>query len=238
MLVALNNSADILEDWFKFVHAMDPRPDKIVFCENNSTDKTLEKLKYCKIPYELIRFWTRPWKEVARISRYMTIAVVRQFLLTRVRYLDPDYALFIDDDIFVRSEDLIEALRIWNVDLVGGSYLRAFPFGMFIASLFKNPLKTTKYQFRKKRRHPLEEVEATSAGCMMLSRKLIRDKRVNFYPIYKEGTDPSEDFGYCFSARDVGYKVYLDGLSILTHRLRKKNRAWVKLKNGKFIWEK
>lgn len=235
LLVALKDSGDILDDWFKYIHLLDPSPDKIIFCENNSTDDTLFKIGECKLDYELIRFWTKPWKEVAKIDRYLTIAVARQFLLTKARYLHPDYAIFLDDDIFPKDKDMIEALTTWGLDIIGGSYLRSFPSGIYLGSLWKDLTGRYKYTTHKKRYKPLDEPEATSAGCLCLSRKAIQDRRLNFYPRPKE--DSSEDFGYCLRARELGYKIYLDGLVTLTHRLRKKDRAWMVLKSGKYIWE-
>jgi len=236
LLVALKDSEDILDDWFKYVNLLDPQPDKIIFCENNSTDKTLDKLQDCKVDYELIRFWTRPWKEIAKINRYLTIAVARQFLLTKARYLDPDNAIFLDDDVFSKSRDMIESLTTWGLDIVGGPYLRLFPTGIFIGSLWRDATRRYKYTTIKKIRRVLDEPIATSAGCLCLSRKVIQDRRLNFYPRPKP--DASEDFGYCLKARELGYNIYLDGLLTLTHRLRRKKRAWMRDgKDGKFIYE-
>jgi len=237
LLVALKDSGDILDDWFKYINKLDPAPEQIIFCTNNSSDNTIEKLYSIDtdIKFRLIRFWTRSWKEVAKIDRYLTIAVARQFLLTKARYLDPDYAIFLDDDVFPKDKDMIKTLTTWGVDIVGGSYLRAFPFGIFIGSLWKDPTGRYKYTTYKKRHQPLDEPVATSAGCLCLSRKAIQDRRLNFYPRPK--ADASEDFGYCFKARELGYRIYLDGLVTLTHRLRKKDRAWMIQKDGKYIWE-
>jgi len=236
ILTPLKDSEDILDDWFRYVEKLDPSPERIVFCENNSKDKSLDKLQDCKIDYELIRFWTRPWKDIAKIDRYLTIAVARQFLLTKARYLDPDYAIFLDDDVFPKSSDMIESMTTWGLDIVGGPYLRLFPFGIFIGSMWKDATGRHNWTTLKKIRRPLDEVVGTSAGCLCLSRKAIQDRRLNFYP--RPRLDASEDFGYCLRARELGYRIHLDGLLTLTHRLRKKTRAWMKHgKDGKYLYE-
>jgi hypothetical protein len=63
----------------------------------------------------------------------------------------------------------------------------------------------------------LDEPAVTSAGCLYLSRKIVQDKRVNFFPIGRKGA--SEDFGYCLQARDYNYRVYLDGTVKLKHQI-------------------
>jgi hypothetical protein len=71
----------------------------------------------------------------------------------------------------------------------------------------------------------LDEPYVTSAGCLCLSRKIIQDKRVNFYPIIQDNA--SEDFSYYIQARNNGYKIYLDGTNALGHGNPLKNSsAW------------
>jgi len=106
---------------------------------------------------------------------------------------------------------------------VGGTYLRDFPEGRFIATLFWSPRGAEMNKLRNYRKYALEEVRGTSAGCLCLSRKVIQDKRLDFWPILPGF---SEDFGYCKKARDLGYKIYLDGTVTLTHRIRSKWKAW------------
>jgi len=73
---------------------------------------------------------------------------------------------------------------------------------------------------------PFTEAKVTSAGCLCLSRRVVQDKRVNFYPLR---ADASEDFGYCLWARDLGYKVYLDSTLELHHLIPKRipKKPWL-----------
>jgi len=200
--------------------------DRVIFCENNSTDKSLELLytfsNKSDILTEVIRFWTVDPKTLSFKQCYDIIAHARQLLLTRARQLDPDFAIFLDSDILVESTDLIEDMTTAPNSILGGAYLREFPEGRHIATLFKSPDRT-KNRLRDYLKYPLEEVLATSAGCMSIPRRILQDRRVNFYPLL-EGY--AEDFGYCKQARDVGYRIYLDGTIKLTHRIRGKWKAW------------
>jgi len=223
------NCIDIIDDWTKYILQLDPKPDKIIFCENNSTDGTLEKLINFPYPHEVIRFYTREPREIPFSNAYDIIAHARQLLLTRARQIDLDYAIFIDSDILIKSEDIITSLTDWKVDVVGGAYLRWFPEGLHVASLWKTP-KGSFMPWRlytangfKQMKKAIQEVYVTSAGCLCLSRKAIQDRRANFYPIPKGF---SEDFGYCNQLRNIGYEIWLDGITILTHRIRGNWKSW------------
>jgi len=224
---------DIIEEWAPYIRELNPKPERVVFCENNSTDGTLNKIVELDVgaPKDIIRFWTvdPTNKEVIPFTHcYDVIAHARQLLLTKARHLDPDYAIFIDSDVFLMDPTAIDSLTIWQKDLIGGAYSRVFPEGLFLATLFYSSVRKEKVKMWSKYKKlpggvPLIEVHATSGGCLCLSRKLIQDRRVNFYPITETY---SEDFGYCKNARDNGYKVYLDGTLLLGHKILAKWRAW------------
>jgi len=197
------------------------------------------------IEKEIIRFWTIDPKNRKvfpfKGHCYDIIAWARQLLLTRARRLDPDYAIFIDSDIFLRDPSTIDALTIWNKDVVGGAYMRMFPEGLYIATLFYNSSLKDKVKGhiklkKLKSRVPLYEVRATSGGCLCLSRKIIQDRRVNFAPIPKNN---SEDFGYCKTAIEHGYRIHLDGTTVIGHKITLKWRSWdiVRDKDGKRVEE-
>lgn len=209
ILVPVFNSGKILPTFFSFLYELDPQPELYVFAENNSCDDTLEQVYQFKLPHKVIRVWLRNDAAMVSQNRYVPIAHIRQLLLTFARNYDPDYALFLDSDVLPRTKSLIKNLTQWQKDIVGGAYLRLFPEGLWLASKWTPP-----NLFHKKAILPLEEPHVTSAGCMCLSRKIIQDKKVNFYPVPGAA---SEDFGYCLQAREQGYKVYLDGTTKLEH---------------------
>ncbi len=216
---------------------LDPQPDKFIFLENNSRDDTLAKVTKFEPPKEIVRLWFREdamnyvernWHpgEAAISSRYDLIGICRQFLLQRARKLDPDYVIFLDADIVVLSENLIERLCRWeSADIVGAPYVRDFPQGRVLSALWPNPNPTPEYPFQLLPRENIPsdrptEALAVGGGCMRLSRKVIQERTLNFYPVQRPwlGFGPlAEDFGYCLHARALGYNVYLDPTAKLAH---------------------
>jgi glycosyltransferase involved in cell wall biosynthesis len=216
LLIPVYNNAKTLPKLFHCLDKLNPQPDMTFFAENNSRDNTLWLIKkhYRHKPHKIIRVWFRDDAAQACQSVYEPIAHIRQLLLTAARHYDPDYAIFLDADVYPLSSSLIAILTGWRKDIVGGSYVRLFPDGPFLASKFS----TDDSKFYRYYRIPYAELMEplmTSAGCLCLSRKIIQDKRVNFWPLYN--LEASEDFGYCLRARELGYKVYLDGTAVLWH---------------------
>lgn len=223
-LVPTFNHARLLPSFFSHLYRLSPKPSLTVFCENNSVDDTLKLIRGFKLPHELIRLWFRRDAAMVSESRYEVIAHIRQLLLTRARQLDPDYAVFLDDDVMPTDPLVIEKLTGHGLDVVGGPYLRFFPWGLYLASVWNDGGRLRAWD---RPQEPLEEVVLTSGGCLCLSRRIIQDKRINFYPLL---TDKSaEDFGYCRQARKYGYKVWLDGTVGLRHIIKesgKRVKAW------------
>ena len=220
LLVPTYNRADMLPTFFSYLYRLKPQPSKTVFAENNSKDETVQKVMEFRRAKELIRVWFRDDVVMTADNRYEVIAHIRQLLLTRARQLDPDYAIFLDDDVFVLDKDMIEKLTSHRLDVVGGPYLRCFPWGIFLASIWKDP--DGKLRSWDTPPSPLEEVELQSAGVMCLSRKVIQDRRANFYPIISKTS--SEDFNYCRQLKTLGYKIWLDGTVKLKHFIKRSGR--------------
>ncbi len=218
ILIPVYNCGKTLPTFFSFLYKLNPQPDLFVFAENNSVDNTLELLSKFKKQHKVIRVWLREDAAAIGQSPYEPIAYVRQLLLTFARRYNPDYTIFLDSDVYPRSRDLIDRLSLWQKDIVGGAYLRAFPTGVFVASKW---ILNHHMMLKKKLNMPLSQPTVTSAGCLCLSRKIVQDKRINFHPILEPGA--SEDFGYCLQARNFGYRIYLDATVQLHHEIPKKN---------------
>ena len=107
---------------------MDPQPDRYIFAENNSTDRTLQILTKMHEPKEIIRTWYRADALDALETEYDLIGIERELLLTRARQVNPDFAVFLDSDIMVHDIDLLDRLTYWKntADIVGGPYLRGY----------------------------------------------------------------------------------------------------------------
>lgn len=232
LLVATYNQAKLLPTFFYYLYRLDPQPQVTVFAENNSSDDTLNLLTRFKRPKEIIRLWFRRNAVMTTQNRYEVIAHVRQLLLTRARQLSPDFAVFLDSDVLPLDAALIEKLVRHKLDVVGGPYLRRFPWGVYLATIWRDGNRLRSWSVPQQ---PLDEVELTSAGCLCLSNRVIRDRRINFYPMYSQTA--SEDFGYCRQARKNGYKIWLDGTINLKHQTQamQKPKPWTKAANGTYL---
>jgi len=254
LLVPTYNGSRNWELFSEWIYRLNPLPDKVIFLENNSSDGTLENLVNFKLPHEIIRIWMREdlgayLKEVQ--WEYEAIAHIRQLLLTRAKKINPDYAIFIDDDT-LPPHDLITKCITANKDVLGGCYYRIFPEGLFLATKFYHinegdrklnryllanleyikvaiP-KNEYYQKQKYVQGDLVEVPMTSGGCLCLSRRAIIHPQLYFYPnpakpFYE--FPASEDFGYCMRARRMGIRTYLHTDMVCRHLIDIRDvRAW------------
>lgn len=252
VLLSTQNSEKHLIVWMKMIESLNPYPEKVIFCENDSSDKTVELINQWKFPHELISFKSK--QSDAKKDIYAVVARNRQLLLERARGINPKFAIYMDDDVFPDDQDIIKRLISHKLDIVGGAYLRHFELGTpRIASKWdintslkdlpplnpkvKNKIKELKengykYLLLSSCEYRLYKVALTSAGCLCLSKKIIQDKRINFFP--RKNLDyedlVSEDFKYCLLARKYDYEVYLDGNSRLSHLgfdYKEKKRPWI-----------
>lgn len=224
ILTPTQNNEIYWDEWSYWIKQLFPPPRKVVFYEDSSTDGTVERLLNFDLPHEVIQ--TKHSVKPTKKNRYRRIAKIRQILLDRAKELNPDYAIFIDDDTFIKDSWALDKFTEWGVDIVGGLYLRFFPFGIRLASKWFHPnYPNPKFKMRKKARVlGLDEVAMTSGGCLCLSRRIIQDNRIHFYPM--EFKEASEDFGYCLLARKYGYKIYVDGRVKLAHYIKPRRKDW------------
>ena len=129
-LVPIRDDSDIFDVWAKHIYELNPKPDKIVFCENNSKDDTLNKILAFKLPYELIRF------QSIEVNGYDVLAHARDLLLTRARQINPDYATFLSTDVLIKSRNMITVLTERKKDIVGCAAPRP---PLCLPVLFRNP---------------------------------------------------------------------------------------------------
>lgn len=254
LLVSTINSSDYWELWTDRIYAMNPLPDLVIFAENNSWDNTIENLINFKLPHEVIRVWFREDLDVPiweSMNEYLSICHIRQLLITRARQLDPDYAIFLDDDV-LPPKNLISEIVKSKKDLIGGYYYRNFPQGKWLCARFftDNSEKKLMYVDDDWIRNycptiqPYKFVEGdyirvygTSAGCLALSQKILQDNRLNFYPRPIEAKGASEDFGYCHKAKDYGYETWLHRYMRCFHIMDRGNfdRPWAVNPNGELV---
>lgn len=221
------NSGKTLPILLKHLKVM--KPNLVIFGENNSIDDTMQIIQDYDGPKELIRVWFRPDAIKFFKTEYDNIGHIRQLFLTRVRHLNPDYMLMLDSCVIPIDPLLILKMVTKRPDISGGVYYRHFPDGHKIATLFLDPQYGLAGPYIK---HdvppsPYGEVAGTSGGCMLISRKVFQDKRLNFMPIrFKLNEHVSEDFGYCFNANMLGYKTTLDATVEMIHIELGRHRPW------------
>ena len=225
MLIPTYNRAEILEDCLSKLDKLKPQPTKYVFLENNSIDSTLEIIQNFNRPKEIIRLWFVKDATKRLGSPYAIMGIVRQYLLKKARQLNPDYAIFVDDDTLIYTKDFISRITSNKKDVVGGPYMRNSILGLWLATVFFDGEKKQ----IKKGCKGLQKVWWTSTGCLCLSRKIIQDRRVNFVPLMEgEG----EDFTYGINASKFGYDNWIDCTIRIGHYFQlDQKRAWM-VKDG------
>jgi GT2 family glycosyltransferase len=267
LLVPTYNGARNYELFSEWLYRLNPLPDYVIFVENNSNDGTQENIANFKLSHEVItmHFPDDIGKYIESEKwEYTVIAQVRQKLFERAKELDPDYAIFIDDDT-LPPHDLIQKVIDAKKNILGGCYYRIFPEGLFLATKFYHPLKeyrdkhsylltqrefiydVDKHSDYYKKKHlidiPFVEVPMTSGGCLALSRYVLQHPKMRFYPhpmrgdIKAEHLNASEDFGFCLRAIHYGIKVYLHVNIVCRHLfdLRPNPRAWAENQDGKLV---
>ena len=164
--------------------------------------------------------------------------------------MDIDYAIFIDSDILIGDIDFITKVteckydvlnkEISSFDILGGAYYgMSFNGKKYLSALTKYKDNVIEHYLG------IHEVYAVGGGCLCLSKKIIMDKRINFYPLIERRTfnqgelavNTSEDFGYCFQATDNGYKCYLDNTLNIGHYKNEYYRAWTRINGGYIDFE-
>lgn len=211
---------------------LDPPPTQYVFCENNSTDNTLGLISDFKAKKGILRLWFREDAPQLFGDAKWLMAIVRQFLLQRARQLDPDFAVFLDADVEVKSEDLIRRFTgRTEFDIVGGAYTSAYPDYMLLDAMRLNSAGGVKpITMLALREGQVLDVDGVGGGCMCIKRKVLQDRRINFHPIARLSprTTLSEDFAYCVEAKRLDYHVGLNTTVRLSHQgsFEPTRRSW------------
>jgi GT2 family glycosyltransferase len=224
VLIPIYQMKTVFSKVSQFLYELNPQPRKYIFLENNSTDGTLSEVSKFEKPHEIIRLWFKdnPCFDGTFNTAHEIIAIVRQTLLERARQLDVDFAIFLDADVAPLTTDMVESLTSWGdrADIVGGPYLRPFPNEVLLDVFWKTsvPGDWAMRRTAKVAVQPLEDVAIVGGGCMCLTRRILEDRRLNFWPRnQKRIPEYSEDHAFCLDALDFGYKVALDTTVELSH---------------------
>ena len=250
ILMPVYQSATFFDVVTSSLYELNPQPELYVFAEHNSTDGTLEMIQQFKRPKKVIRLrFTEHAVQSGKLpsqhlqTAYDVVGVVRQVLLQVARKLDPDFAIFIDSDIRIRSHDLISRLTRWQnyADIVGGPIRRLSLCGVYFDVIYPDWSATP---WRQPPDVILSDAMVVGAGCMCLPREVIQDHRLYFYPVIHEvlPTDypsikgeqsfvPSrcyyaEDVAFCMYAGKLGYRIAADWSILLDHWADNRIKPW------------
>lgn len=228
--ITVYNSVRFLGKQFYYLSQLDPKPDIVYFIENNSIDGTVEyiykNMPSTGIPFKVISYKLR--KDAVKYFKehngtaYDVIAIARQNGLNAFRRDGCDYGIFIDDDLYMLEKDAIKVFttNYPEFDIIGGTYDRIYPEGHYVASKWKEGNGFV-YKKLSEVHKPFDFPIITSGGCLCLSKRIIQDTRLNFYPVRDKynaySTSASEDYGYCLKAKTLGYRLVLDNSTKLYH---------------------
>jgi glycosyltransferase involved in cell wall biosynthesis len=223
----LRNEANNLPRIFNLVNKI--KPSYVVFCTNDNDDDTLEQLENFvngKPNMHLITFSSDDK------STFGTIAKARQLLLEQARQLDCEYFICLDGDVISLTNNFVDLLMAHNKDFVGCCVKeklwipnRGCYYG-YDVMINRNGQSMFMTEFDMAFR--LVPVIGCGFHCVCLSKKLIKDDKVNFLPLQQFNDAPtSEDYSYCLSAKKQGYALFVDTKLKFVHQQNHKlNRAW------------
>ena len=187
-LVPVYNVAHILPYFFNALHELNPKPDYIVFLENNSTDKTLDVIRFYLQHSDLIdgiksELITMQFDRdhVQKYGVWDLFAKICQRMWQRARELNPEYVWRVDSDVFIRSPDALKQLADWNVDIVAASILRAFPEGLCVSAKWKLDNKYKHFAMR----HVRALVRRINDSELLVGRSVALPKWHSYYSIDK-----------------------------------------------------
>jgi len=258
-VTAAYNDEATLAEFLRHINQLNPGVAYHIFVTNNVTDKTDEiidaHLKFYpgeRISYNLDVDYTQKHNDP-----YCALALAWQKGLETAREKMAEdeeitHILYLDSDIFILDTDALNKAARWRRPIVGGSYLRDFPEGRALASVFlitdeiQRLLPDMDLILNAPTRfntifYNCVPVLYTSAGFMLMERKAAMDERLRFSPIHKMAYDggyrkeTSPEFGMQELARRAGYVTYLDGTIKLSHYVGARHRAWRDDGSGGYI---
>lgn len=186
---------------------------------------SLSKLSVCPNPRILVKFKSGD----ALIQRSRAIVASRFLEMPHL-----DVLLFLDDDIIYDPMDAVKICRLvheQNLDIVGGPYVKKVADNNHFAikTLDDEPLKFGKDG-------SCYEVRCVSTGFMAIHKRVLKEMAktlplchpndMKFYPFFESRPFKmedgsyiylSEDWSFCENARDLGFKVYADTTSQISH---------------------
>lgn len=178
--------------------------------------------------HELIRSLSQHEIQVVEVFG-ASVEHAKQMMYKQFLESDCEYFFNVDADIYFFDQDIspLDILLSANKKVIGGIYVykkspclpthRTLDLQKYYEENKKFP-KNYKFIIPKE----IHEVEWLAGGCMLIHRtvieKLVKKYLVPNLPMVHKGEYLSEDFGFCFRAKQEGYKIYADPRINLGHQ--------------------
>jgi len=116
------------------------------------------------------------------------------------------HLLFLDSDM-VFPDNTIKLLLKANHDVIGGVYNTKSILPM---AVFYNKLEDG-YESVSNFTHPIQEVDATGCGCLMIKRRVLEKMQAPFFlETIRNTSRVGEDIYFCEKVKELGYKIYVN----------------------------
>jgi hypothetical protein len=245
---AVYNDSDNLPLFFKSLDGLTHKIEYHIFVTNNCTDGTDDLIDEYLKTHLGRRISYNVHKEFVSKQRdpYAPTAIAWQRGLREARKMFKEdlswtHVLYLDSDIFIHTPTAIENAVKRKKHIVAAPYLRYFPWGMHLASVFKVNDDLIEYyphlegyrgtmEYLDDVKFDLMRVMCSSNGFCLYDRQIILDERVNYFPIYTKAFgdnaygNTSPEYGYQRQADLLGYVVWMDGSIQLEHSMLPKHR--------------
>lgn len=181
----------------------------VVFVDNSLNDAFAQKIKTCN--YEVIR-------NPAQGERIVNIVNNRKIIITRALEKKYDYLFFVDTDVLL-PPNAIQKLLAVKQPISSGVYLSGLPVS---GSLRIAPVL---YDFSEKEDYykiiPMNdvmedlifEIAACGFGCCLIRREVLEKVQLR----YNEKIQSGEDIFFCYDARKLGYRTFVNTTVRCTH---------------------
>lgn len=138
------------------------------------------------------------------------IYTARNELAKKAIEMEADQVLWLDSDM-VFQPDILKRLMAHDRDIVSGLYFRRVP--PFYPVVFdKLTITESGCDHRNMAEAPKEftEVEGIGFGCVLMKTSVLFDVMAIHGDLFSPINGVGEDLSFCWRARSIGYKIYVD----------------------------
>ena len=223
LLFPVCNEEKNLPRMFKMLESMNPKADHVIFMESGSTDNSLEMLALYADTHPNVDAYN--CEKESKYTFY-DIAFARQCLLNIARKLDADFTFYMDCDTEPKDLNFLEKLSNVllvhnNFDMIGCSYR---------FKKYKKRLPRNDEPYVKLGNLPLYQTVVVPFGCVCISRRIIQNPQINFFPLFinkHDGSIFNEDISYCILCIRLGYNLLLENtIKVIHHQDFSIKREW------------